>query len=177
MIFLPCGKPRGKRNNLIMRKLKGNPSQLHPNIKCQPNVICIPYADKQVKHTTGFWLRWILDRSFQNKEISKFQDILFQHCHIKNKQKKKTEEKNSDRSVVIILLSKFKIQSNSIDSNSIFSWVIPQFLSPPSAKSLLHVSTLNPCPTSTASLKFYHHLYFLVSSILRKFSHSPTKSW
>ena len=54
MIFLPCGKPRGKRNNLKMRKLKGNPSQLHPNIKCQPNVICTPYADKQVKHTAGF---------------------------------------------------------------------------------------------------------------------------
>ena len=93
MIFLPCGKPRGKRNNLKMRKLKGNPSQLHPNIKCQPNVICIPYADKQVKHITGFWRHWILDRSFQNEEFSKFQDILFQHCHIKNKQKESRGKK------------------------------------------------------------------------------------
>ena len=30
MIFLPCGKPRGKRNNLKMRKLKGNPSHASP---------------------------------------------------------------------------------------------------------------------------------------------------
>ena len=32
-------------------------------------------------------------RSFQNEEISKFQDILFQHYHIKNKQKENRGKK------------------------------------------------------------------------------------
>ena len=45
-------------------------------------IICRQAGETHSRLLTGLDFR---PRSFQNEEISKFQDILFQHCHIKNK--------------------------------------------------------------------------------------------
>ena len=75
-------KKKQSENEEAEGESKPSPPKHKMPAKCDLYTICRQAGETHSRLWTALDFR---PRSFQNEEISKFQDILFQHCHIKNK--------------------------------------------------------------------------------------------